>query len=289
MSRGGRPRLYCSDAHRAEARRRRLGAEGGAAGEGDSLAGAADLLEQVVERLHRAAAPAGPDPALAEERARATAELLRAQELAASAARRAADAEDRLAGERDAWEIGRAEGLATLAEQVAEADELRLALEGAERALDEELLRHHADVAEAEERFRAQAAIERTVRAAIEVEVDRLRRELATAEGLGAAAADRLVRAEAEVRTWQERAGEVERRAAGAEVRSERLTLRTADLEAGIEEARSEVRRLAAQASAAAGERDRAVDQFRRHLRASSARARRSAGPDRRRRRSSAR
>lgn len=159
---GGRPRLYCSDAHRALARRRRLRQP---AGEPDPLVEARALLVRAVERLEQASAasPAPEDPAaVAEARARATAEVLAAQQVAARAARDGAAARRRLEAERAEWETERRALHARnerdeteIARLAAETERLAGALEGARAELETELLRHHRDVEE------LQAALER--------------------------------------------------------------------------------------------------------------------------------
>lgn len=143
---GGRPKLYCSNAHRALARRRRLRGTGDQADVGRT---------QALEALRRAVAgveevlsvpSARLEAELAEARAQATAQVLEAQ-------RQAANAFNELAAARDAFEVERSRLRAALDEAHAQSErdrsdleELTAALDGAKAELEAELLRHHRDV-----------------------------------------------------------------------------------------------------------------------------------------------
>jgi chromosome segregation ATPase len=197
---GGRPRLYCCDAHRAEARRRRM--SGTPAGGDSPVADALSLLSQAMGRLeHLEEAPAGlsarDESAIADARARATAEVLQAQQLAAEAARRAAAAEAQLAHERAVWE----EAHAALTEQRDRdrqvAETLTAALDGARAELAAELLHHHEDVEALGARLEATVAAHAGERAAWEETLDSCRAERAAALAALEQAGSRALHAEA--------------------------------------------------------------------------------------------
>lgn len=143
---GGRPKLYCCDAHRALARRRRLRSRG--AQQDVRQAQAIEALRQAVALVEEAVAvPASSAEArLAEARAQATAQVLEAQRLAADAARELVTVRRRYEEERARWEAALTEARQREALDRALADELRAALEGARAELEDELLRHHRDV-----------------------------------------------------------------------------------------------------------------------------------------------
>jgi chromosome segregation ATPase len=111
---GGRRRLYCSNAHRAEARRRRL-ADNPEPGPADALGTALDRLAGVLDDLRRhentvrSIDPARQAFDTARIRAEATAEILSAQQAAAAAAEDASHARDALADERARWDERRGE------------------------------------------------------------------------------------------------------------------------------------------------------------------------------------
>lgn len=110
---GGRRRLYCSDAHRAEARRRRL-VEAPDPAPGDVVGATVVRLASVLDDLRgfeatlRAVDPGLQSLELARVRADATAEVLAAQQASAKAAEEVARISERLATERAGWEGERA-------------------------------------------------------------------------------------------------------------------------------------------------------------------------------------
>jgi len=148
---GGRRRLYCSNAHRAEARRRRL-ADSPESGPGDLLGPAVARLASVLDDLRsykttlRSIDLGAQAAEMARVRAQATAEVLAAQQLGATAAEEAARVTARLVTERTAWE-------ADLAAHEAEADELRAAVArsrdaatAAQDALEAAMAAHRAEI-----------------------------------------------------------------------------------------------------------------------------------------------
>ncbi|HEX4081857.1 MAG TPA: hypothetical protein VHX40_02750, partial [Acidimicrobiales bacterium] len=159
---GGRKRLYCSDNHRAEARRRRLTAGRGgrdpAAGAGagtDGTDGAIELLGEALRRLQAGEGRTVTAAELAGVRAQATATVLAAQQDAAAARRDAADAQQGWVEER-----ATADGLRReLADAVAAVEHARAALDGAQEALAAEVVQHHQDVEAAAHRLAAVTAI----------------------------------------------------------------------------------------------------------------------------------
>ncbi|HVX22891.1 MAG TPA: hypothetical protein VHB02_16225 [Acidimicrobiales bacterium] len=213
---GGRPRLYCSDGHRAEARRRRL-----AAGRGGDTA--VELLGEALRQLQADPGPAVRTAALlAEVRAQATADVLAAQREAAAARREAMDADRQLGEQRvliDALE-GR---LATLRDQVGE---LQAALDGARDALEAEVVQHHQDVQAADHRTAAMAAIHRQQQDAAAAELDRYRVDAVAAEARRAAAEDRAERAERDAAQAGRTASHLELRAHQAEMAAEQVESR---------------------------------------------------------------
>ena len=130
---GGRRRLYCSNAHRAEARRRRI-ADSPDSAPGEVLGPALERLGGVLNELRgyeaslRSADPGRQAVETAKVRAAATADVLAAQQSAAQAAEEAADSTERLKAERVQWEDERSRYEVQL-------EELRTALSAArERA-----------------------------------------------------------------------------------------------------------------------------------------------------------
>ncbi len=247
---GGRPRLYCSDAHRAEARRRRLRAaplHGGRAGGGDGEGGGEGtpidevrrLLDQARAALDRLGAPAARDDALvAAARAEATAEVLAAQQLAADATRQAAAAHDRLERERAEWQAT-LRGLADeRAAQRAAIDELAGALDGARTELERELVSHHHDVELLEGRLRAEAAAHLAALAGIEHELEAGRRDLAARTAAVEHAERRVAATTAALERQVAMGAELEVRAVRAEEHARRAMQRVARLEAEVATAR---------------------------------------------------
>ncbi len=300
---GGRPRLYCSDAHRAEARRRRLGSLGtlGAgqaalAEPGGELEAVRALLHEALAGLERAQTAVPRDEALvAAIRAEATAEVLRAQQAAADAARHAAAAEDRLARERGEWQ-GTLEELARdRAEHVRAIEELSGAVDGARAELEQELLRHHGDAEHAEAVLVAERAAHAADAERLGLDLDDLRRRLAGAQGAADEAEQRCLRAE---RLVAERAAavlELEVRAARAEEQSDQATARLNDAKQELARMRTELagerrhhraveaelRRRAAQPASAGPARRRRTTSQTRTAQPSASRARPRSGPNR--------
>lgn len=227
---------------------------------------ARELLRRALGALEQADTPPRLDEAaLAEARARSTAEILQAQQVAAEAARRASAAEARLAEERRAWEASRRSLAEQRARDAASIDELTGALEGTRSELEQELVRHHHDIQVLEARLQ-------TVESARQAEMTSQGQQMSEArdrlEGaLGALEqADRRAR-DAEVALRQAGASVValEVRAARAEeaARQESLRLRTleedlrqsrADLSAERKHHEAIVRSLQRQARVPAGE-----------------------------------
>lgn len=147
---GGRPKRYCSDAHRALARRRRL--RQGDAAPDDLATRAVEALRSAVLLVEEAvAAPSGLQAQLAEARAQATAQVLEAQRMAADATRELVEARRRFDEERRRLQAELAEGRDRAARDRTTITELDAALEGARAELKAELLRHHRDVRALEE------------------------------------------------------------------------------------------------------------------------------------------
>jgi hypothetical protein len=146
QDRGGRPKRYCSDAHRSLARRRRLRA--GGAGHQALAAQAVDALRQAVTIVEEALASSssGLDAELVETRAAATAQVLDAHRLAADATRQLEAARRRFDEDRGRLEAALAAGREREARDTRAINELQAALEGARAELEEELLQHHRDV-----------------------------------------------------------------------------------------------------------------------------------------------
>lgn len=239
---GGRPRLYCSDAHRAQARRQRLRARSpvDAAGTG-GLAAAAGLLEEVLDAVHRAAdAPARPAADLAAERARATAALLDAQRAAADAAARAAALDEQLTAERRAWQATRAELDAARRADEATIHDLQAVLEGTRQALTEEVERHDADVAAAEQRHELLARTEATRCRRLTEELDRCRATLGEATGHARAADSRAARSEQEAAEGRRSSAELATRLAVAEEAAREAGCRVDGLQRALDRARAD-------------------------------------------------
>jgi chromosome segregation ATPase len=231
---GGRPRLYCSDAHRAEARRRRLGSTGavhaggapGVAAESD-VEGVRGLLYEAVARLEQVQTTAPRDDALvATIRAEATAEILRAQQAAADAARQTAAANDLLVRERGEWQATLEELSRERAEHLGALEELSGALEGARAELEEELLRHHSDVERADSMLQAQRAAQAAETEQVTAELDELRQRLAGALAAAEEAERRARRAEQLLSERTSATVELEVRAARSEEQSRQATVR---------------------------------------------------------------
>lgn len=250
---GGRPRLYCSDAHRAEARRRRLSPEGGfsgaplagvvgdgasSRGRDDTLEGARALLVQALTRLDRVAAGAPHDDArVAAIRAEATGQVLRAQQAAADAARREADVEERLQQERSEWRETLQSLLGERAEQARLIEELTGAVEGARAELEQELLRHHEDAARADSLLQAQ-------RASHETEIEQLLSDLVETGERLAGALGAAEHAEARAQRAEDLLAERTAVTVELEIRSARIEEQSRQAENRLAETKAELDRL---------------------------------------------
>lgn len=148
--RGGRPKLYCSDAHRSLARRRRLRQ----APSPDDMAGhALEALRQAVALVDQALSgrTERQEAAMADARAQATTQVLAAQRQAADATGELARLRARYEKERLRWDAERTAAEARTARDQAVIEELRAALDGARTELEAELLRHHRDLQDLED------------------------------------------------------------------------------------------------------------------------------------------
>lgn len=235
---GGRPRLYCSDGHRAEARRRRV-AGGTAPDADDPLARTRLLLREALTRLDQAAAgsDARNDARLAALRAETTAQVLEAQQLAADAARRAESLWTQLEREREEWESARRALTEERERATAALHELTGALDGARAELEHELVRHHGDVEELTRRLHTQAA----ALAAAASETDDLRRTLADSGTALGRAERRAAQAETATRRGEEARRALEVRSARTEEQVKQATARVRQLEADLKQSRRDL------------------------------------------------
>ena len=250
---GGRRRLYCSNAHRAEARRRRI-ADSPEPAPGELLGPALERLGGILSELRsyeaalRSIDPGRQAVETARVRAEATAEVLAAQQAAAKAAEEAASSSERLVAERAQWERERSGYEAGL-------EELRTALTAArERAasaqdtLDDTLLAHRADVDERDQRAARAAAAHEEEASRLLGELDQARTAVATARAQAEAADHRASRAENASRAATDRAAEMEASmnrlrvdAAKAQAAIEAAMLRTEAAERLLDQAREEL------------------------------------------------
>jgi DNA repair exonuclease SbcCD ATPase subunit len=256
---GGRPRLYCCDAHRADARRRRLSGRPAAIAAADEpLAAAKRLLLEALGHLDVVARPpAGvlEEVVVAEARARVTEELLLAQQLAAEASRRAAAAEARIDRERAEWEADRRALGEQRATDAAALGELHGALEGARSELEEELVRHHQDVASLEERLAARAAAADAQTADLRAQLRAAEQRLAVAVAATDQAEHRAEAAEQELQGCRTAIVALEVRAARADEQARQAAERLRDRDAELSRLRAATqpgRRPGAPASGAA-------------------------------------
>ena len=224
---GGRKRLYCSNAHRAEARRRRL-AEIPDPSPADALSGTVQRLTDVVDELRRheeslrSIDPTRQAAEGARVRAEATAEVLAAQQAAAAATAEAARANDQMASAAAAWRE-RLEGLED--ELEASRSATRSAREAAASAQDElddarRALRLEIDSRD-EAAARAASAHEAEARR-LSQETERLRTAAAAAEARAEAADRRASDAEAAARDAVEQLVETNNEAQRLRVELER-------------------------------------------------------------------
>ena len=223
---GGRRRLYCSDNHRAEARRRRLtaGRGGGDPAAGVGADGAIELLGEALRRLQAGEDRTITAAELAGVRAQATAAVLAAQQDAAAARRDAADAQQGWVEERAAADALRRE----LADAVAAVEHARAALDGAQEALAAEVVQHHQDVEAAAHRLAAVTAIHREREAASAAETDRYRTATIAAEARRAAAEEQAAAVSGEATDARRVVAHLELRAARAEMAVEQIESRLA-------------------------------------------------------------
>lgn len=252
---GGRRRLYCSNAHRAEGRRRRLAGAPEPA-PADALGSALDRLAGVLDELRRHEAtlrsidPDNHALELARLRAAATADVLAAQQSAASSAEEVGRLGQRLATMREEGEQVRTAAAAesdTLRKSEAAATEAAAA---AQKALAGALAAHMVEV-EARDQAAARAA------AAHEQETTIL--------------SDKLDQGRTALATAQARAEAADLRAGAANDAACQAAARAADLETSLEHLRHAVASAEATATASAVRADaaeRLVDQLRTDLQA---------------------
>ena len=242
---GGRRRLYCSNAHRAEARRRRLAAAPEQSSPDvlgvslDRLAGVLDDLTHYRDKL-QSIDPTRQAAEAARLRAETTAEVLAAQQASARAADDAAQARDQLAAERAERESDRAS-------HRAEVEELRAALVAAREnaasaadALDQALADHRDELerreqaaaatatAHQEETHRLLGDLEqvRSALAAAEARADAADHRAATSESANKRTADHLARTEKLVHRLEVDLAKAQAAASSATERAEELARR---------------------------------------------------------------
>jgi len=256
---GGRRRLYCSNAHRAEGRRRRLAGTPEPAPV-DAFGSALDRLAGVLDELRRHQATLqsiDPDRhalELAHVRAEATADVLAAQQSAASSAEEAARLAQRLATMRAETE----QAMATVA---AEVDTLRTSRTAATEA-----------AAAAQEALAAALGAQRLE---LEARDHAAARAAAAYEQETTVLTDKLDQARTALATDRARAEAADLRAAAAEDAARQSAERAADLETSLGQLRhalavAEATGTAATARADAA--DRVVEQLRADLGAERAR-----------------
>jgi len=251
---GGRPRLYCSDAHRAEAHRRRQSAP----------EDTETLLRRLLASIAQAGADAPGEAALAQARAEAAEQVARARAEEALALSRAEDAEAALA-ERE-------EEATALADELDQVKGTLVATrEELARTVDEAAFERHA----AAERAQADLALVRTTHAAEREAWDQERAGLherieqaryaaaraeATADDALGRTAEALARAE-EMKAWaetaiaHERTASAERHVAQEAAAEARRQAMAADAER--QEALARADQAQAEARALAEDRDR--------------------------------
>ena len=233
--RGGRRRLYCSNAHRAEARRRRIAGSPEVA-PGDVVASVLQRLDAVLEDLRaheavlRSVDPNRQAVDAARIRAEASAAVFDAQRVAAKATEDAASSGERLAAERSEWERERAA-------QRAELEELRTAVARAREqaastqdAFDAELAAHRGEL-EGRDHHAARVA------AANEEETSSLFQELERAKTRAAAAEARTEAGDRRAATAEAGAREAAEHAARSEAVASELRVAIATAQASAESA----------------------------------------------------
>lgn len=222
---GGRRRLYCSNAHRAEARRRRL-VETPDPAPGDLLGPALARLSSVLDDLRgyeatlRSVDPGLQAMEIARVRADATADVLAAQQAGARAAEEAARSSERLAAERAGWEVERTALRDEVEELRAAGATARERATAAQDVLEASLATHRAELDE-RDHLAARAA------AAHEQEAGRL--------------AEQLDQSRTAVSAAQARADAADHRAAGAEEAARKAAERVAETETSMSRIQVEV------------------------------------------------
>ncbi len=250
---GGRHRLYCSDAHRAEARRRRLAGSSEVA-PSDVVASALVRLVAVVEDLRsheavlRSVDPNRHAVDAARIRTEATSKVLAAQRVAAQATEDAARAAERHAAELAEWEAARSR-------HQAETEELRTALAGArerstslQNTLDAAVAAHHSELKARDELAARVAAAHEGHTRGIRQQLDQAKTDAAAAWARADAADHRAAAAEGTARQAAEHAAGSEATAselrvdvARAHAAAESATARADGAERLLEEARAEL------------------------------------------------
>ena len=199
---GGRRRLYCSNAHRAEARRRRL-ANAAEPSSPDVLGASLDRLAGVLAELTRyrdtvaAVDPARQAAETARMRAETTAEVLAAQQAAAKAAEEVARVQAELTAQRVDREAERASHHAELEELRAALAAARSNAASAQDALDQALVAHSDELQLRDRRAVATAAAHQEEATRLLDDLEEARLSVATAEARADAADDRAGRSEA--------------------------------------------------------------------------------------------
>lgn len=250
---GGRRRLYCSNAHRAEARRRRL-VEAPEPAPGDLLGPALARLGAVLEDLRgyeatlRSIDPGLQAMEIARIRAEATAEVLAAQQAGAKAAEEAARSSERLAVERAGWEGERM----ALQDEI---EELRVAgaaargrATSAQDALEAALAAHGDELAERDQRAARAAAGHEQEASRLAEQLELSRTALSAAQARADAADHRAAGAEEAARQAAEHAAETEASmsrlqldVARAQAAAESANQRAASAERQLEQARADL------------------------------------------------
>lgn len=232
---GGRRRLYCSNAHRAEARRKRL-VEGPDPAPGELLGPALARLTAVLDDLRgyeatlRSIDPGLHAMEMAKVRANATAEVLAAQQAGAGAAEEAARSSQRLAVERAGWEVERTSLRDEIEQLRAAGAAARERATSAQDALETALAAHRAELDE-RDRLAARSA------AAHEQEASRLAEQLGQSRTAVSAAQARADAADHRAGSAEEAARKATERAAEAEASLSRLQVEMARERSAIESA----------------------------------------------------
>lgn len=233
---GGRRRLYCSNAHRAEARRKRL-VEAPDPAPGDLLGPALARLTAVLDDLRGYEATLRSiDPGLqaaveiAKVRAEATADVLAAQQAGARAAEEAARSSERLATERAGWEVERTSLRDEVEELRAAGAAARERATSAQDAQEAALAAHRAELDE-RDHLAARAA------AAHEQEASRLAEQLDQSRTAASAAQARAEAADHRAASADQAAHQAAERGAGTEASMNRLQVEVAKAEAAVDSA----------------------------------------------------